>query len=162
MPDCFAGRVVSYPGPRAPLQARRPAPDFIKKDPTPSLMPWNDNANPGPWGSPPGSNDDRPEDERPPRREEPRRRLPSPPPGGPDLAGGARRRRGFNERGADGLLLPPAEWGGDRHAVRPLRPPRTARPALPPAHAHRARRTGQRHQPAEDHHRWRSGRRSAG
>jgi membrane protease subunit HflK len=48
-------------------------------------MPWNDNANPGPWGSPPGGNDDRPEDERPPRREEPRRRLPPPPAGGPDL-----------------------------------------------------------------------------
>jgi membrane protease subunit HflK len=56
-------------------------------------MPWNDNANPGPWGSPPGSNDDRPEDERPPRREEPRRRLPPPPPGGPDLGDVFRRIR---------------------------------------------------------------------
>ena len=56
-------------------------------------MPWNDNANPGPWGSPPGSNDDRPEDERPPRREEPRRRLPPPPPGGPDLGDLLRRLR---------------------------------------------------------------------
>lgn len=48
-------------------------------------MPWNDNANPGPWGSPPGGQDDRPEGEPPPRREEPRRRLPPPPPNGPDL-----------------------------------------------------------------------------
>lgn len=56
-------------------------------------MPWNDNANPGPWGSPPGGNDDRPEDERPPRREEPRRRLPPPSPGGPDLGDVFRRIR---------------------------------------------------------------------
>ena len=46
-------------------------------------MPWNDNANPGPWGSPPGSNDDRPQE---PRRQEPERRPPlPPPPSGPDL-----------------------------------------------------------------------------
>ena len=42
-------------------------------------MPWNDNANPGPWGSPPGDGQ-RPEDGEPPRR-----RLP-PTPGGPDPA----------------------------------------------------------------------------
>lgn len=49
-------------------------------------MPWNDNANPGPWGSPPGGRDERPEEDRPPAREELRRRLPPPPPpGGPDL-----------------------------------------------------------------------------
>jgi membrane protease subunit HflK len=49
-------------------------------------VPWNDNANPGPWGSPPGGDDgNRPEDERAPRPEEPRRRLPPPPPPGPDL-----------------------------------------------------------------------------
>jgi membrane protease subunit HflK len=57
------------------------------------LAPWNDNANPGPWGSPPGGEGDRPEDERPPRREEPRRRLPPPPPTGPDLGDLIRRLR---------------------------------------------------------------------
>ncbi|HEY1880705.1 MAG TPA: FtsH protease activity modulator HflK [Caulobacteraceae bacterium] len=36
-------------------------------------MPWNDNANPGPWGSPPSSNEDEP-------RPQPGRRPPSPPP----------------------------------------------------------------------------------
>lgn len=36
-------------------------------------MPWNDNANPGPWGTPPSSNDDEP-------RLTPGRRAPSPPP----------------------------------------------------------------------------------
>ena len=49
-------------------------------------MPWNDNANPGPWGAPPGGDGGKPAGE-PPRREEPRRR---PPPNGagrtpPDL-----------------------------------------------------------------------------
>ena len=59
-------------------------------------MPWNDNANPGPWGSPPGGPDQRPESERAPSREEPRRRLPppSPPPRGPDLNDLFRRLRG--------------------------------------------------------------------
>ncbi|MGH7023284.1 MAG: FtsH protease activity modulator HflK [Caulobacteraceae bacterium] len=52
-------------------------------------MPWNDNANPGPWGSPPGGNDDRPEAAP---RQEPRRRLP-PPPSGPDLRKYVRRLR---------------------------------------------------------------------
>ena len=55
-------------------------------------MPWNDNANPGPWGSPPGSNDDRP-DESP--RLDPGRRPPSPPPppSGPDFREYLRRLR---------------------------------------------------------------------
>jgi len=44
-------------------------------------MPWNDNANPGPWGSPPGGNDD----QGPPRQDPRRRPPPPPPPGGPDL-----------------------------------------------------------------------------
>jgi membrane protease subunit HflK len=48
-------------------------------------MPWNDNANPGPWGPPPGGHEERPEEDRPAQREEPRRRLPPPPPRGPDL-----------------------------------------------------------------------------
>jgi membrane protease subunit HflK len=46
-------------------------------------MPWNDNANPGPWGSPPGHDEGKPDNE-PGRRPEPPRR-PAPPPGGPDL-----------------------------------------------------------------------------
>jgi membrane protease subunit HflK len=53
-------------------------------------MPWNDNANPGPWGSPSGgspSGGDKDPDQRPEgqRRPEPRRPLPSPPGGGPRL-----------------------------------------------------------------------------
>jgi len=47
-------------------------------------MPWNDNANPGPWGTPPGQDQGRPEGE-PGRRVEPPRRPPPPPPGGPDF-----------------------------------------------------------------------------
>ena len=47
-------------------------------------MPWNDNANPGPWGAPPPGDDGRKKaDSPPPRREPPRR--PAPPTGGPDL-----------------------------------------------------------------------------
>src|SRR6516225_3955814 len=58
-----------------------------------SLPPWNDNANPGPWGSPPGG-DEHPGSEPPPRQEEPRRRLPPPPPPmGPDLGEVFRRLR---------------------------------------------------------------------
>jgi membrane protease subunit HflK len=52
-------------------------------------MPWNDNANPGPWGSPP-SGDDGGERKDPPRRSGgggPRR------PGGPDLSAGVDRLR---------------------------------------------------------------------
>jgi len=54
-------------------------------------MPWNDHANPGPWGTPPSGEDGgRPDDagqgREGPRREEPRRRPPPPPGGGPDLA----------------------------------------------------------------------------
>ena len=53
-------------------------------------MPWNDNANPGPWGAPPPGNDGGKPGSEPPRREEPRRRPPPPPSGGggptaPDL-----------------------------------------------------------------------------
>ena len=36
------------------------APGATGSIPKASLMPWNDNANPGPWGAPPGSNDDEP------------------------------------------------------------------------------------------------------
>ncbi|HEY1562182.1 MAG TPA: FtsH protease activity modulator HflK [Caulobacteraceae bacterium] len=51
-------------------------------------MPWNDNANPGPWGSPPSSSDDEP-------RPKPGRRPPSPPPPppGPDFSEVFRRAR---------------------------------------------------------------------
>ena len=52
-------------------------------------MPWNDNANPGPWGSPPRGDGPvkppRDEDDPPPAREPPKRRPPAPP-GGPDIA----------------------------------------------------------------------------
>ncbi|MHB8529654.1 MAG: FtsH protease activity modulator HflK, partial [Caulobacteraceae bacterium] len=60
-------------------------------------MPWNDNANPGPWGQPPPGDDGGGpgEAEAPPpaRREAPRRRRLPPPPGGPDLGDWARRLR---------------------------------------------------------------------
>ena len=51
-------------------------------------MPWNDNANPGPWGPPPSSNDDEP-------RQQPGRRPPSPPPppAGPNFGEVFRRAR---------------------------------------------------------------------
>ena len=51
-------------------------------------MPWNDNANPGPWGTPPSSNDDEP-------RQQPGRRPPSPPPppAGPNFGEVFRRAR---------------------------------------------------------------------
>jgi membrane protease subunit HflK len=55
-------------------------------------MPWNDNANPGPWGAPPS-----PGDGEPPRREPPRR-PPPPPPSGPDLGDWLRRLRRWAER----------------------------------------------------------------
>ena len=46
-------------------------------------MPWNDNANPGPWGAPPPGDEPRRKTEPGPRREPPRRQ--GPPPRGPDL-----------------------------------------------------------------------------
>ena len=75
-------------------------------------MPWNDNANPGPWGSPP-SGDDGPRSEGPgPRKEEPpRRRLPPPPPGVPDLGELLRRLRAETDkflRGPGGRVLRPS------------------------------------------------------
>jgi membrane protease subunit HflK len=48
-------------------------------------MPWNDNANPGPWGAPPPGEEPRRKPD-PAQRREPPRRLPPAPPGGPDLA----------------------------------------------------------------------------
>jgi membrane protease subunit HflK len=50
-------------------------------------MPWNDNANPGPWGSPPPEGDkDKPEPQRDEPRKNPPPRRPQPPPGeGVDL-----------------------------------------------------------------------------
>ncbi|HZL00277.1 MAG TPA: FtsH protease activity modulator HflK [Caulobacteraceae bacterium] len=76
-------------------------------------MPWNDNANPGPWGQPPeggggksggpGSDGDEPQ----PRREEPRRHIP-PPQGTPDPAALLRRlmeelRRAFSGPAGQGV-----------------------------------------------------------
>jgi modulator of FtsH protease HflK len=47
------------------------------------VMPWNDNANPGPWGAPPPGDESRRKPDPGSRREPPRR--PGPPPRGPDL-----------------------------------------------------------------------------
>jgi membrane protease subunit HflK len=61
-------------------------------------MPWNDNANPGPWGAPPtGEEPRRKPDPAPPQRRDPPRR-PNPPPGGPDIAELLRRLRREAER----------------------------------------------------------------
>ena len=65
-------------------------------------MPWNDNANPGPWGSPPGDDDRRdPQPKRP-------GRGPPPPPEGPDLGAGLEnmRRRVRDAFGGPGGLRP--------------------------------------------------------
>jgi membrane protease subunit HflK len=83
-------------------------------------VPWNDNANPGPWGSPPGGNDDRPDGERGPRRDEPRRRLPPPPAGGPDLGDVFRRLRNEFDRmlrGPRGHSLRPSALAAGAGAV---------------------------------------------
>jgi membrane protease subunit HflK len=49
-------------------------------------MPWNDNANPGPWGAPPSGSDGGKPAGEPPRREEPRRKPnPGSGPTAPDL-----------------------------------------------------------------------------
>ena len=71
-------------------------------------MPWNDNANPGPWGSPPSGDDgDRKGDVQ--RRPGNGSRGPKPPPGGPDLnAGFERLRRRFSDF-----------FGGGGRGVRP-------------------------------------------
>ncbi len=71
-------------------------------------MPWNDNANPGPWGAPPsppddGRGDGRGPDGPPPRRDPPRR----PPPPGPDFEAWLNRFR----REAARLLGPPGGGG---------------------------------------------------
>jgi membrane protease subunit HflK len=69
-------------------------------------MPWNDNANPGPWGSPPGDDGDRKDaPKRRPQGGGPRR----PGPGGPDMnAGFEQLRRRFS-----------AMFGGPGRGVRP-------------------------------------------
>jgi len=62
--------------------------DVREKEPTASVMPWNDNANPGPWGDPPKGNDGARPDDGGRGREEPPRRPPPPPPPplGPNLS----------------------------------------------------------------------------
>ena len=81
-------------------------------------MPWNDHANPGPWGSPPSGEDGgRPDDSEPPRREEPRRRPPPPPSpeGGPDFTDLRRRAsEAFNRlfRGPGRRTIRPPVVGG--------------------------------------------------
>jgi membrane protease subunit HflK len=75
-------------------------------------MPWNDNANPGPWGAPPSGSDGGKPAGEPPRREEPRRKPnPGPGPNAPDLNALLRRiteaaRRAF--RGPNGQGFRPA------------------------------------------------------
>jgi membrane protease subunit HflK len=75
-------------------------------------MPWNDNANPGPWGAPPSGSDGGKPGGEPPRREEPRRRPnPGPGPSAPDFNAILRRiadaaRRVF--RGPNGQGFRPA------------------------------------------------------
>jgi len=54
-------------------------------------MPWNDNANPGPWGSPPSGDDGERKD--PPKRPGGGPRRPNSPGGGPDLSAGIERLR---------------------------------------------------------------------
>jgi len=72
-------------------------------------MPWNDNANPGPWGAPPPGDDGKKKTDTPsPRKDAPRR--PSPP-GGPDLQALLRRladeaRRLFRTSTGHGLRGP--------------------------------------------------------
>ena len=58
---CFGREGVSYPADEAALQAHpRAAATGVALDQDASrLMPWNDNANPGPWGSPPPDDDRR-------------------------------------------------------------------------------------------------------
>ncbi|MET0273238.1 MAG: FtsH protease activity modulator HflK, partial [Phenylobacterium sp.] len=70
------------------------------------LMPWNDNANPGPWGSPGDGGDG---DKTPPKRPTGGPRGPRPPGGGPDLNAGLDR---LNRR-LRGL------FGGPGGGVRP-------------------------------------------
>jgi membrane protease subunit HflK len=75
-------------------------------------MPWNDNANPGPWGAPPPGDDGRKKtDSPPPRREGPRR--PPPPPSGPDLERLIKRLRD----GLDGLFRGPGGRGVSTSAM---------------------------------------------
>jgi membrane protease subunit HflK len=71
-------------------------------------MPWNDNANPGPWGAPPSGGDGGKPAGEPPRREEPRRKPnPGSGPSAPDfnalvqrlVASGRRAFRGPNGQG---------------------------------------------------------------
>ena len=59
-------------------------------------MPWNDNANPGPWGAPPPPDEGRKGGDPAPRRDPPKR--PPPPPPGPDPSEWLRRLRIEAER----------------------------------------------------------------
>ena len=67
-------------------------------------MPWNDHANPGPWGKPPGHDEGKPEGE-PGRRPDPPHR-PSPPPGGPDFKDLQRRLADLARRWLDRARTP--------------------------------------------------------
>ena len=78
-------------------------------------MPWNDNANPGPWGTPPSGDDGKKKTETPPPRPGGPRRPTPPPPGGPDFEALVKqatdRISGFF-RGAGGQIpRAPVFWG---------------------------------------------------
>jgi membrane protease subunit HflK len=73
-------------------------------------MPWNDNANPGPWGAPPPGDEPRRRSDPPARRDPPRRPRP---PGGPELSEWLQRlRREFERlvRRPGGGIKAPAIW----------------------------------------------------
>ncbi len=79
-------------------------------------MPWNDQSNPGPWGSPPNNSGEgkheRPQDDGP--RPGPRRRGPPPPRGGPGLEALLRRLEDYVRRfmgGAGGRGVRPSAVG---------------------------------------------------
>src|SRR5262245_24600368 len=107
---CVALEGVSYPADRAGLQAqlgvcatrpRRRTP--LDQDATP-LMPWNDNANPGPWGPPPPDDERREPQKRPDRDEGPSGNRGPRKPESPDLGAGVeelklRARRYFGRPG---------------------------------------------------------------
>jgi membrane protease subunit HflK len=81
---------IRSPRPQYNLHAQRSTRPGVKapaqKETTPPTMPWNDNANPGPWGAPPSGDDGKKKTDPPaPRRDGPRRPPPGQGPGGPDF-----------------------------------------------------------------------------
>src|SRR5690606_23493457 len=109
--SAFGSWGAPYPAPSPGLQAFRRCPPTTRDEPT-HRMPWNDNANPGPWGSPPpGDGEGERKDARKPNRPNlggPRGpRRPSGP-GGPNLNDqferlNQRLRDFFRKPGGDGV-----------------------------------------------------------